>query len=325
MDTVRSDRSRVFETHRSHLMGVAYRMLGSVSDAEDMVQEAFLRWQAVGDEIQSAKAFLTVIVTRLCLDHMKSAGLRRTEYVGPWLPEPTTASWESGYHTRESLSFAFLVLLEMLSPIERAVFLLRDVFDYDYSEIAGVVEKSEKNCRQIFHRAKESLEKKKKRFDATEGQRSSLLRHFLFACASGDLRGLEAALRQDAVLVSDGGGKVAAAIYPVVGRSPIARFFLGVRDKQAPRAEHLLVNVNGEDALVTFENGRAAAVMTIAAHAQGIEELYLIRNPNKLQHIAAPRLHNRLRTAFQYVRMLLQVRLERAFHRMLSWRTMWCL
>lgn len=292
-------------------MSVAYRMLGSVSDAEDMVQEAFLRWQAADSEIQSARAFLTVIVTRLCLDHMKSAVVRRIEYVGPWLPEPTTANWASGYHTQDSTSFAFLVLLEMLSPIERAVFLLRDVFDYDYSEIADVVEKSEENCRQIFHRAKDSLAKKRKRFTATEDQRSRLLRHFLFACASGDLRGLETALRHDAVLVSDGGGKVAAAINPIVGRTHIARFFLGVRDKQAASAEQLLVHVNGEDALVTYEDGRPAAVMTIAAQAEGIEALYVIRNPDKLQHIAAASLRNRLRTGFQYLRTLLQVRLAK--------------
>lgn len=311
MDPVKADRSSAFELQRSHLMSVAYRMLGSVSDAEDMVQEAFLRWQAAEGEIRSPRAFLTTIVTRLCLDHLKSAAVRRTEYVGPWLPEPTTAAWESGRRSPDSMSYAFLVLLETLSPVERAVFLLRDVFDYDYSEIAGVVDRSEENCRQAFHRAKDSLEMKRKRFNATSDQRNTLLRQFLFACASGDLRGLEAALRHDAVLVSDGGGKAASAIYPVLGRAHVARFFLGVREKQPSTAEHLLVCVNGEDALVTYEQDRAVAVMTIAARAQEIEALYVIRNPDKLQYVSPPTARNRLRTGFQYLWLLLRTRLER--------------
>jgi RNA polymerase sigma-70 factor (ECF subfamily) len=164
MESSSIDRSVIFESYRSQLMSVAYRMLGAVSDAEDMVQETFLRWREAHGEIQSPKAFLTTIVTRLCLDHMKSAAARRTEYIGPWLPEPTTQNWESSDSARESMSFVFLVLLESLTPIERAVFLLRDVFDYDYSDIADLMEKSEENCRQIFHRAKESLGNKKKAF-----------------------------------------------------------------------------------------------------------------------------------------------------------------
>ena len=313
MEIVSQDRSLDFESHRPHLMSVAYRMLGSVCDAEDMVQEAFLRWQTADNEIQSPRAFLTAIVTRLCLDHMKSVAVRRTEYIGPWLPEPTTNNWERAYAEYDSLSFAFLVLLEALTPMERAIFLLRDVFDYDYTDIAGLVEKSEENCRQIFHRAKESLEKKRKRFHVADHRRSSLLRHFLFACASGDLRRLEAALLRDAVLISDGGGKVASATNPIIGREHIARFFLGVRDKQAPQSEHLLVRVNGEDALVTYESGRATAVMTIAAQTDGIEAIYVIRNPEKLQHLVRPMLRHRLRTGLNYLRMLLQVHLQRIF------------
>lgn len=305
MDPVKADRSSAFELQRPHLMSVAYRMLGSVSDAEDMVQEAFVRWQAAAGEVRSPRAFLTTIVTRQCLDHLKSVAVRRTDYVGPWLPEPTTAGWQSGSRSRESLSYAFLVLLETLSPVERAVFLLRDAFDYDYSEIAGVVDKTEDNCRQIFHRAKDSLESKRKRFDATADQRNKLLRQFLFACASGDLRGLETALRHDALLVSDGGGKVASAIRPVSGRAHVARFFLGVRDKQPSKAEHLLVCVNGEDALVTYEQGQPVAVMTIAARAREIEELYIIRNPDKLRYVSSPTVRNRLRTGIQYLRMSL--------------------
>jgi RNA polymerase sigma-70 factor (ECF subfamily) len=306
MNDQANDRSDTFESHRPHLMSVAYRMLGSVSDAQDMLQEAYLRWRSTEVEVRSPKAFLTAIVTRLCLDHMKSAAVRRTEYVGSWLPEPATAEWERGSRGADSLSFAFLVMLEALAPIERAVFLLRDVFDYDYSEIAGVVEKSEENCRQIFHRAKESLETKRKRFDATADQRNALLRHFLFACATGDLRGLEAALRHDAVLVADGGGKVPSAIHPIVGRAHVARFFLGVRDKQPPKAEQLLVRVNGEDALVTYDHGRPVAILTIASDAREIEALYNVRNPDKLKFIAPPRLRDRIHTAFQYVRTLIQ-------------------
>src|ERR1051326_8212739 len=187
------DRIEAFQDHRAYLFSIAYRLLGSVTDAEDVLQDAYLRWQAARGqhEVRSARAFLATIVVRLCMDQLRSARARREVYVGNWLPEPLLTSGRSDLTDtmvlRESLSFAFLLMLEKLSPLERAVFVLREVFDYDYSEIAPIVEKSEANCRQAFHRARQRLGSEERRFQPSPEDQAQLTQEFLHAATSGDV------------------------------------------------------------------------------------------------------------------------------------------
>src|SRR4029453_12165069 len=194
-----------FDEHRAALFAVAYRMLGSVADAEDIVQDAFLRWrEAPRDDVESPRAYLTTIVTRLCIDHLRSARGRREEYVGPWLPEPVVAvepPAEPG-EMAESCSMAFLVLLESLTPAERAALLLREVFDYEYAEVATILGKSEANCRQLVRRARERIAKGRPRFDASVAQREQMTERFMAACATGDMEGLLGLLSDDITLWS---------------------------------------------------------------------------------------------------------------------------
>ena len=222
-----------FERHRSLLFSIAYRMLGSVADAEDVVQEAYLRWQQAPEaEVRSPRSYLSTVVTRLSIDRLRSARARREEYVGPWLPEPLVSERAEEVavldELGESLSTAFLVVLESLNPVERAVFLLREVFDYDYEEISRILGKSEDNCRQIAHRARQSVAARRPRFERSPEQEERLSRQFLEACMSGDMEGLISLLSEDVTLWSDGGGKVAAAPYPIYGPERVARFLLGV-------------------------------------------------------------------------------------------------
>ena len=215
-------RTEDFERHRSLLFSIAYRMLGSVTDAEDIVQETYLRWQEMPDTVvRSLKSYLSAVVTRLSIDRLRSARAHREEYVGPWLPEPLVLNRvEEGadlIQLDESLSMAFLVLLESLNPVERAVFLLREVFDYEYEEISRIVGKSEANCRQITRRARQSVAARRPRFESSPEQEERLTQRFVDTCMSGDMEGLLELLSEDVTLWSDGGGKVAAASYPIHG------------------------------------------------------------------------------------------------------------
>jgi RNA polymerase sigma-70 factor (ECF subfamily) len=233
-------RTEVFDGYRPLLFSIAYRMLGGVMDAEDVVQEAYLRWRGASEgEVRSPRAYLSAVVTRLCIDHLRSARVRREEYVGPWLPEPLPTgpgSDDAGpAGLDESLSMAFLVLLESLTPTERAVFLLREVFDYDYAEVSHIVGKSEANCRQIARRARESVAARRPRFEHSPEQQERLMRQFLRACTTGDMPALLELLADDVTLWSDGGGKARAALNPIHGPDRVARFFLGVLQK-APSA-----------------------------------------------------------------------------------------
>jgi RNA polymerase sigma-70 factor (ECF subfamily) len=233
------DRFEAFDEHRNLLFSIAYRMLGSVADAEDLVQETFLRWQdAEPGEVKSPRAFLSTVITRLCINHLRSARVRREQYVGPWLPEPLLtargADPEGDARRAESLSMAFLVLLESLSPVERSVFLLREVFDYDYPEIAQVVGKSEVNCRQTLRRARQYVVERRPRFDPSPSQREQLTSQFLKASAEGDMQGLLALLAEDVALWSDGGGKASAALRPIWGADRVVRFMLGSLRKLVP-------------------------------------------------------------------------------------------
>ena len=226
-------RTEDFERYRSLLFSIAYRMLGSVADAEEILQEAYLRWREAPEaEVRSPKSYLSAVVTRLSIDRLRSARAWREEYVGPWLPEPLVTEGAEevadSIELDESLSMAFLVLLESLNPMERAVFLLREVFDYDYGEISRIVERSEDNCRQIARRARQSVAARRPSFEQSPEQKERLTERFVEACMSGDMQGLVGLLCEDVTLWSDGGGKVAAAPYPIHGPERVARFLLGV-------------------------------------------------------------------------------------------------
>ena len=280
-----------FEELRPRLFGIAYRMLGSVTDAEDLVQEAYLRWrQADRDEVRSARAFLTTTVTRLCIDHLRSARMRRESYVGPWLPEPLVtdgAPPEERTALSESLSLAFLVLLESLNPVERAVFLLRDIFDYDYAEIAPIVEKSEENCRQILRRARAQIEARRPRFDATPEQQHRLTLQFAHACTTGDLPGLEALLARHVTAWSDGGGLARAALNPVHGQNNVARYFLGITRKAPPGRTVRVVMVNGQVALLVLVESRPRSVISLEIAEGVILGIRVVVNPHKLRGLQA--------------------------------------
>ena len=287
-----------FETYRSYLFGIAYRMLGSAMDAEDMVQETYLRYQGTQAEtIHSLKAYLTTIISRLCVDELQLAHRKREQYLGPWLPEPIItaeapelAKVEERVDREESISLAFLVLLEQLQPVERAVFLLREVFEYDYAEIAAFLGKSEVACRQWFSRAKKHLGDHRPRFPASPETQKQLLTGFLRAVNAGEMNGLMNLLAEDVTFYGDGGGKVkGAATHPIAGRMAVASFFLGNSSlfrSTLPEGAHVeLTEVNGQPAIVTRAGDRAFAVLTIEVDAQRIRTIRIIANPEKLAHV----------------------------------------
>src|SRR5687768_2372957 len=249
------------EDLRPYLFAIAYRMLGSVAEAEAVVQEAFLRYHEADVAAQSPKAYLATVTTRLAIDQLRSARARREVYPGQWLPEPLVED-EAARHaeTAESLSLAFLHLLEQLSPVERAVFLLREVFDYSYGEVAGIVEKSPDNCRQILARARRHIQEGRRRFDVSHEQRDEVARRFLAAYDEGDTDALVELLAADATLYGDGGGKAPSVPLPLVGAERIAKALVGW---QRLAREHGLTRrpalVNGEPGVV-FYDGRGRAV-----------------------------------------------------------------
>jgi RNA polymerase sigma-70 factor (ECF subfamily) len=266
-------------------------MTGSFADAEDLVQEAWLRWQAADrEDVASPRAFLGTTVTRLALDHLKSARVRREEYRGEWLPEPVSAarfegeaSPERAVELRESLSYATMALLERLSPAERAVFLLRDVFDYDYREIAPIVGKSEAACRQLLHRARAQLAEGRPRFHHSYQEQVRLLEAFARAAAAGEMEGLTHLLSEDVVSISDGGGKRPAALRPITGREKIARFVQVGRTTEPPDRIRIL-ELNGRPALATWHNGELRTVFFLEPDAEGkVAVIFAIRNPDKLK------------------------------------------
>ncbi|MDQ5824227.1 MAG: RNA polymerase sigma-70 factor [Chloroflexota bacterium] len=286
--------TEAFNEHRPLLFSLAYRMLGSVADAEDVVQEAFLRWHRAtenSDEqaVRSPRSYLCTVVTRLCIDQLRSARVRREVYVGPWLPEPLveqgTPDPTEELELADSLSMAFLVLLESLSPEERAVFLLRQVFDYDYAEIARIVNKSEANCRQMVRRAQQRLAERRPRFNATPEQREQMTHTFMQTCTNGDMEGLLSLLTQDIVLYSDGGGKAKAATRPVYGADNVARFIFGVLSKVPPGFSAGVATVNGQPGIVCYVEGEPYTVLSLDVADGLIQGIYTVVNPDKLQHI----------------------------------------
>jgi len=283
-----------FESYRPLMFSIAYRMLGSATEAEDIVQEAFLRYQATAPGgIRSPKAFLSTIVTRLCLNQLQSARAQREIYIGPWLPEPifteTDERANPGHQAEmhDSISFAFLALLEELTPLERAVFLLREVFDYEYDEIATILGKDPAACRQVFSRAKKHVAEGKPRFaPAPEAQRR-LLSQFMQATTAGDLEGLTALLAQDVMMWADGGGKArGAALHPLHGPEAVAKFLLASTRFAPPGGQFELAAVNGELAMILRDGGKAFAVVSITASEGRVREIRVVGNPDKLNWVS---------------------------------------
>jgi RNA polymerase sigma-70 factor (ECF subfamily) len=286
-----SIRLATFDQYRSLLFSIAYRMLGSVADAEDMLQETFIRWQqSTEDTIRSPRAFLVTIISRLCINHLQSARVQREEYVGQWLPEPIVTDPGSDpfgiIKVDESLSMAFLLLLERLTPVERAVFLLREVFEYEYSEIAAVLGQSEVNCRQILRRARQHVTTLRPRFETSEQKQNDLLQSFIKAVETGDTEGLVALLSNDVVLHSDGGGKAVAVPNPIRGAGNVARGILGGLKRFVPKTlVRRLVRINGEPGVVNYLEGKPHSVLTLDAIGGRIRAIYVVTNPEKLSHL----------------------------------------
>lgn len=285
----------LFNTHRAHLFAIAYRMVGTVMDAEDIVQEVWLRWQSASpEELTSPKAYLSTIVTRLSIDHLRSAQVQRESYIGQWLPEPlleaTMPDVADHVALAESVSMAFLVLLESLSPLERAVFLLREVFEYDYSHIAAIVEKSEANCRQLVHRARQYLAARRPRFEPSVTQKEQLLHHFIEACTAGDVAALEGMLAADVVVYGDGGGKLPSSPRPVEGRERARRLLLGGLKQFPAGATVSLVRANGQPAIAVMAEGVPFSLTLPDIRDGQICAIYTIFNPDKLSQLSGYKL-----------------------------------
>jgi RNA polymerase sigma-70 factor (ECF subfamily) len=284
-------KSQTFEQYRPLLFSIAYRMLGSAMEAEDMVQETYLRYKSAR-EVRSAKPYLTTIVTRLCLDYLKSARVQREQYTGTWLPEPVLTGESPGAiaDRHESISMAFLVLLEDLSPVERAVLLLRDVFDYKYAEIAPMVDKSEANCRRYYRRAKQFLVERRPRFEPSSAEQTKLVEGFLQAIATGDTEGLTQMLVEDAMLYGDGGDKAPAVRRPLVGREAVARFLLlGIHRRLPADVRIEVAEVNGSVSGLFWGQDDLYFVMNLTLDNNRIKTIRNILNPDKLAYIRQQR------------------------------------
>jgi len=286
------DRLEAFRAHRGLLFSIAYRMLGSAADAEDVLQETYIRWQEFEEvEIRSPRAFLVTITSRLCINHLQSAQVRREEYFGSWLPEPVMTGSIGGDGfvgpLDESLSTAFLLLLERLTPPERAVFLLHEVFDYECPEIARILDLSAANCRQILRRARRHLKEERLRFDPTLAQQSELVQEFLTATSNGDMDRLFKLLSKEIVLYADGGGKATAVPNPVRGADNVARFLIGGRKKLMPEdVVPRIAEINGRPGVVVYSQGSPFGVLTMDYADGRIQNIYIVTNPDKLGRLA---------------------------------------
>jgi len=264
-------------------------MLGSVAEAEDVVQDAYVRRAQVREPVASERAFLTTVVTRLAIDHLRSARVRREAYVGPWLPEPLVRETAPGPAERaesdETLSLAFLVLLERLTPVERAVYVLHELFGYSHDEVAAIVEKSSANCRQILARARRHVEAGRPRFEPSRDRREALLARFLAAVRLGDVNGLVGLLAADAVHHADGGGKARATLLPIYGADKVARLWASLGTTQGPYEAHG-VDVNGQPGIVaTGPEGEVLSVITVDVADDHVQAVWAIVNPDKLARV----------------------------------------
>lgn len=287
--------TEVFESLRHGLMGVAYRMLGSVSDAEDVVQEAWLRWSRVDPErVDNPEAFLTTVVGRLSLDHLRHAKTLRETYTGSWLPEPVRQEPDpsgdpaEALELADSLSLALLVVLETLSPLERAAFVLREVFERPYPEVAATLGKSEAAVRQLVHRARDRADEGHARYQADHATHANVVNRFLAACQSADVDALLEVLAPDVVIVSDGGGLARAPRRPVHGRDKVARLLVGISGRVPHGAVFSLEFFNGAMGIVARQDGVPISAMALTAVDGQVQSLQLIANPNKLLSLVDP-------------------------------------
>jgi RNA polymerase sigma-70 factor (ECF subfamily) len=283
-------------SHRRQLQAIAYRMLGSMAEAEDAVQETYLRWHRQDQaeqvsEIREPKAWLITTLTRHCIDRLRAAKVQRESYVGMWLPEPVVEEPAvepvDRLELAETLSMALLMMLERLSPDERAAFLLHEVFETDYADVARILGKTEAACRQLVHRAKERVKAGKPRFVPSRAEQEKVMEGFRRAVASGDVAGLAALFSRDATLYTDGGGKVTATINPVHGADKIARFFIGVSRKYPEGHEIVPRLVNGSLGYVIYLGDRVLQANHFAFDGDRITAVHIVRNPDKLRHLAA--------------------------------------
>lgn len=284
--------AEIFEQYRPLLFHLAYGMLGRVTQAEDAVQEAYIRWQKQDTgQIRSPKAWLSKVVNRICLDEIKSAKNRREEYIGPYLPEPVleaeTLSPEDELELAESISMALFVVLDELTPVERAVFLLREVFDYEYADIAGIINKSEQNCRKIAQRSREKVHENRPGFERNRDDQYKLVNSFIDAVKEGDLTEIESMLAEEAILYSDGGGKVLAARKPIVSAANIARFLAGIQKKNGSKGNWRIEfrDINGETGMIMWLDNQIYNTWAFHIEKGKIQSIYVVLNPEKLRHL----------------------------------------
>jgi RNA polymerase sigma-70 factor (ECF subfamily) len=281
------DRSAEFQQHRPRLFGIAYRMLGSRTDTEDILQDAYLRWhRGASEELRSPEAWLVTTVTRLCIDRLRAARTERAHYVGPWLPEPligeTAPAADARAELSSSLSIAFLVVLEQLEPDERAAFLLHEVFDTGYAEIAEILGKSHAACRQIVSRARKRVRGRRPRAQVSDAARRSVLERFANAIHMQDKAALLELVAEKASWTSDGGGRTRAALKVICGRERVVRFVLAVLGRHTDRFAFEMTSVNGEPALAIRAEGNLFSVITVRTDGLRILDVYTVLNPNKL-------------------------------------------
>ncbi|WP_171113062.1 MULTISPECIES: RNA polymerase sigma-70 factor [Streptomyces] len=286
--------TEVFEEHRSVLLGVAYRMLGRVADAEDVVQDAWLRWSGADRaDVRDPRAYLVRVTTRLALDRLRQIKTRNEAYVGPWLPEPyVTEFGDTAPDTAErvvladSVSLAVLVVLESLSPLERAVFVLREAFGYPHAEIAAMLDRAEPAVRQLAGRARRHVEERRARYDVDPAQRRDLTERFLAAAVDGDLDGLMALLAPDVRLVGDSGGKAKAPLRVLESADHVGRFLIGAARKGIPDMSHRFLELNGGPAVLVLSGDKPDAVFQLDVLGGRVQAVYVIRNPDKLRSLA---------------------------------------
>ena len=279
------EKLRTFDQNRGRLFGIAYRMLGTSGDAEDILQEAYIRWHnAEADEIESAEAWLVTVVTRLSIDRLRSSARTRETYIGPWLPEPilTSPSPQDDAELASSLSIAFLTMLERLSPVERAVFLLHDIFDCDYAEIARITDKNEAAVRQMAHRARSRVRADKRRFEVDQSEHRRLVAQFASAAYAADEETLYRLFSPDIAVMSDGGGKITAARKIVRGVAKVMRLFTVAFPMMAEHITAEIVEINGEPGVVEYYDGQPFAATTFTTDGGKIVALYRVMNPDKL-------------------------------------------
>jgi RNA polymerase sigma-70 factor (ECF subfamily) len=285
----------VFEEHRPVLMGVAYRMLGRVADAEDVVQEAWLRWSgAERADVREPRAYLVRITTRLAIDRLRQVKARNEAYVGPWLPEPYLTDFEDTVPDAaeravlaDSVSLAVMVVLESLSPLERAVFVLREAFGYPYADIAAMLDRGEAAVRQLAGRARKHVDERRPRYEVDPVRRRELTERFLAAAGNGDLEGLLALLAPDVRLVGDSGGKSRAPLRILESADNVGRFLVGVAEKGVPDVSVRFLELNGGIAVLVLSEGKPDSVFQVDVYEGRIQSVYITRNPDKLRSLAA--------------------------------------